>query len=112
MDDLEQRKLFSAVCHGSIFLSSTIIAIGCPIVILAISPDAIVQANAKEAINFHINLYLYGILFVLLIPVLVGIPLLLLLGLVSFIMPIIAIVQTVTTVDRSYRYPFIFRLVS
>ncbi|KAM3113022.1 DUF4870 domain-containing protein [Phormidesmis sp. 146-33] len=110
MEDVAQRKLLSAVCHGSIFLSSLIVAIGIPIAILLVSEDPVVKENAKEAINFHINLYIYGILFSLLIFVLIGIPLLVLLAVASFVMPIIAIVDVASTPNRPYRYPFIWRL--
>ncbi|MGC8712897.1 MAG: DUF4870 domain-containing protein, partial [Leptodesmis sp.] len=63
MDDLAQRKLLSALCHGAIFFSSLIVSIGIPIVLLLITNDPIVRENAKESINFHINLYLYAIIF-------------------------------------------------
>jgi uncharacterized protein len=111
MNDLEKRKLFSVLCHGSIFLSSTFFSIGVPIVVLMISSDPIVQENAKEAINFHINLFIYAILFVILIFVMIGIPLLGALFVVSLIMPIVAIVQVATNPQKPYRYPLIWRLV-
>lgn len=111
MDDLPQRKLLSALCHGAIFFSSLLVSIGIPVAVLLISDDPVVQANAKESINFHINLYIYGILFALLILVGVGIVLLLLLWLVSFIMPIVAIVHSASNPNTPYRYPFIFRLI-
>jgi uncharacterized protein len=110
MEDFAQRKLLSALCHGSIFFSSLIVSIGIPIAILFISEDPIVKENAKEAINFHINLYLYATLFALLILVAIGIPLLVLLGVASFVMPIIAIVHTLSEPNKPYRYPFIWRL--
>lgn len=110
MDNLEQRKLLSALCHGSIFLSSLVVSIAVPIVILFIIDDPIVKDNAKESLNFHINLYIYGILFGLLCFVLIGFPLLLILVIVSFIMPIIALVKVLENPDKPYRYPFIFRL--
>ena len=59
MDDFSQRKLLSAACHGAIFFSSTIVSIG----ILLVSNDLVVKENAKESINFHINLFLYAIIF-------------------------------------------------
>jgi uncharacterized protein len=110
MEDFAQRKLLSALAHGSIFISSTIVAIGIPIAILFISEDVIVKENAKEAINFHLNLYLYAVIFALLILVAIGIPLLVLLGVASFVMPILAIVYTLGQPGKPYRYPLIFRL--
>lgn len=111
MDDLDKRKLLSAVVHGSLFLSSTILSIGIPIVILLISEDYIVKENAKESINFHINLYIYFLICVVLTFFVIGIPLLIILGLASFIMPIIALVNVINNTETPYRYPFIFRLV-
>ncbi|MFN6486186.1 MULTISPECIES: DUF4870 domain-containing protein [unclassified Nostoc] len=111
MEDIQQRKLLSALSHGAIFFSSTIISIGIPIAILLISNDPIIKSNAKESLNFHINLYIYAIIFALLIVVGIGILLLIVLGVVSFIMPIIAIINVLNQPNVPYRYPFIFRFV-
>lgn len=110
MDDFSQRKLLSAACHGAIFFSSTVISIGIPIAILLVSDDPVVKENAKESINFHINLFLYAIVFIILIFVAIGIPLLILLGIASILLPIIAIVRVATEPQTPYRYPFILRL--
>jgi hypothetical protein len=111
VNELEQRKVLSALCHGAIFFSSTIVSIGIPIAILITNDDPVVKENAKESLNFHINLYIYALVFILLIFVIIGIPLLVLLGIASFIMPIIALIQVLDNPDRPYRYPFVFRLV-
>ncbi len=115
MENSDQRKLLSALCHGSIFLSSLLISIGIPVAILLISDDSIIKGNAREAINFHINLYLYAALAGLLAVTVIGIPIAIVLGIAlfvaSFVMPIIAIVSVLGGVDRPYHYPFIWRLV-
>lgn len=108
--ETSQRKLLSALSHGAILLSSTIVSIAIPIVILLVSEDPIVKANAIESLNFHINLYLYAIIFGVLIFVLIGIPLMILLGVASIVLPIIAIVKVLDRPDLPYRYPFIFRV--
>ncbi len=110
MDNLDRRKLLSALAHGAIFFSSTIISIGIPIAILLITDDPVVKENAKESINFHINLFLYAIIFAVLVLVAIGIPLLVLLGIASILLPIIAIVRVATEPETPYRYPFILRL--
>ncbi|MBW4474658.1 MAG: DUF4870 domain-containing protein [Stenomitos rutilans HA7619-LM2] len=110
MDNQDRRKLLSALCHGAIFLSSTVISIGIPIAILLITDDSVVKENAKESINFHINLFLYAIVFGLLVLVAIGIPLLILLGIASILLPIVAIVRVATEPQTPYRYPFIWRL--
>lgn len=111
MSDLNQGKLLSALCHGAIFLSSLLFSVGIPLVILFTSDDAVVKANARESINFHINLYIYALIFGALSFVLIGIPLLIGLGIVSFIMPILAVVKVLDNPSQPYRYPFIFRLI-
>jgi uncharacterized protein len=111
MSDLNQSKLLSALCHGAIFISSTLISVGIPLVILFTTDDAVVRANAKESINFHINLYIYGLIFILLSFILIGFALLVGLGIASFILPIMALVKVLEDPSQPYRYPFIFRLV-
>ncbi|TBR57834.1 DUF4870 domain-containing protein [Mastigocladus laminosus UU774] len=111
MEDLDQRKLLSALSHGAIFFSSLIVSIGIPIAILYISNDPIVKENAKESLNFHINLYIYAVIFGLLSIILIGIPFLIGLLIISFIMPIIAVVRVLSEPNIPYRYPFIFRLI-
>jgi hypothetical protein len=108
--ETSQRKLLSALCHGAIFLSSTIVSVAIPIVILLVNEDPVVKANAIESLNFHINVFLYGIIFGILTVVLIGIPLLVLLGVATIVLPIIAIVKVLDRPDQPYRYPFIFRL--
>ena len=111
MENADRRKLLSALCHGAIFLSSTLVAVAIPIAILFTTEDSVVKANARESLNFHINLYIYGLIAAMLTVVIIGFPLLMVLGLISFIMPIIAIVQILSSPDQPYRYPFLFRLV-
>lgn len=110
MNNLDQRKLLAALCHGSIFFSSTIVSIGIPIAIFLTTKDSIVKENAKESLNFHINVYIYALIFIALIFVFIGIPLLILLGIASFILPILALLKVVDNPNQPYHYPFIFRL--
>lgn len=109
--DTDKRKLLSALCHGAIFLSATILSVGIPVAILLVSDDPVTKDNAKESINFHFNVWLYGIIFGLLCWVLIGWPLLGLLLIVQFVMPILAIAHCLRVTEMAYRYPFIFRLV-
>lgn len=63
----------------------------------------------REAINFNIAMFVYGIFFALLVVIVIGIPLLFLLFLFSVIMPIIASLKVLD--GQTYRYPLIFRLI-
>ncbi len=109
--DLDKRKILSALAHGSIFLNSLVVAIGIPIAILIISNDSIAQENAKEALNFHLNMWIYWIIVGLLCFVVIGFVLLPILVIFNLIMPIIGIVKTLTNPKKPYRYPFIFRFI-
>lgn len=114
MQNPDQRKLISALCHGSIFFSSLVVSIGIPIAILLVSDDWVIKDNAKEAINFHINLFLYGILAAILAFTVIGIPAAAVIGfgllICSWLLPIIAIVKTIENANQPYRYPLIWRI--
>lgn len=110
MEDSDLRKLLSALSHGSIFLSALVISVGVPIAIFFISEDPVVKDNAKEALNFHLNLWIYAVVFSILILVVIGFALLALLGIASLVLPIIAVFKVLENPDRPYRYPFIFRI--
>lgn len=111
MKNRDQRKILSMLCHGSVFFSFLIVSIAIPIAVLLLYEDPIVLENAKESLNFHINLYLCAIAFFFLVFMLIGIPLLFLLAIASFVMPIIAIMKVSHNPKRPYYYPFIIRLV-
>lgn len=108
--DPDKRKLLSVLSHGSIFLSTLVLSVGIPIAILILSEDMVVKDNAREAINFHFNVWLYEIIFSILVFVVIGIPLLGILFIVHWIMPILAILKSFNNPDQPFRYPFIFRL--
>lgn len=111
--DPDKRKLLSALCHGSIFFSTLLVGVGLPIGIFFVSDDPIVKENAKEAINFHFNVWFWGAIIVALS--------FLTLGLLGFILgpigyalhwglTIWAIAHTISTPDTPFQYPFIVRL--
>jgi uncharacterized Tic20 family protein len=105
----DKRKLLSALAHGSIFLSGLFFSVGIPIALLLLSDDVVVKENAKEAINFHFNVWLYGIILVPLSFITFGLA-----GAIWFLvhwgLTIYAITQCLGNPDQSFRYPFIFRL--
>ena len=113
MYDTDKRKLLSALSHGSIFFSAVLVSVGLPIAVLFVSDDPVVKENAKEAINFHFNIWLYGVI--------IGVLTFLTLGLLGLILypiyflvhwglSVLAIYQTLSNPDQAFRYPFIFRL--
>jgi uncharacterized protein len=112
--DLDKRKLLSAVSHGSIFISALVASIGIPIAILFVSEDSVVKENAKEAINFHINVWLYGAIIAALSFLTLGL-LGFILGPIWFLyhwgLSLWGVIHCLNNPDRAFRYPFIFRLV-
>jgi hypothetical protein len=112
--DPDKRKLLSALSHGSIFLSSLVLSVAIPIGVLVVSDDPVVKESAKEAINFHLNVWVYEAIVIALSFLTLG-----LLGLIlgpifylfHWVPPILAIMQSLNNPNQSYRYPFIFRLV-
>jgi uncharacterized protein len=112
--DPDKRKLLSALSHGSIFLSSLVLSVAIPIGVLVVSDDPVVKESAKEAINFHLNVWVYEAIVIALTFLTLG-----LLGLIlgpifylfHWVPPILAIIQSLNNPNQSYRYPFIFRLI-
>lgn len=90
-----------------------LIAIGqilIPLLIYILGPDRLfVKEQAKEALNAQISYTLYWLLVIPLMFVLIGIPLAILLG-ILVIWTMIAAAIAVSE-GKSYRYPFIFRLI-
>ena len=106
----DRRKTLSILAHASILFSSTVLSVGIPLAIVLLADDDIAIANAKEAFNFCITVYLIAICCVPLIFVLIGFPLMILLTIATIVMPISAMVKIVKNPDRIYRYPLILRL--
>ncbi|MGB3491773.1 MAG: DUF4870 domain-containing protein [Elainellaceae cyanobacterium] len=109
----DKQKLLSALCHGSILFSTLFVAIGLPISIFFVSDDPIVKANAKEAINFHLNVWFWGAIVVALSFLTLGL-LGLILGPIGYIihwgLTFWAIAHTISTPNSPFSYPFIFRV--
>lgn len=107
-NDLDKRKLFSALSHGSIFFSGLLISVGIPIALLLVSDDPVVKDNAKEAINFHFNVWFYGMILIPLSFITFGLA-----GglwwLAHWGLTVWAIVHCINVPDQPFRYPFIFR---
>ncbi|MBD2304141.1 DUF4870 domain-containing protein [Chroococcidiopsis sp. FACHB-1243] len=112
MYDPDKRKLLSAISHGAIFFSTTLVSVGIPIAVLFVSDDPIVKENAKEAINFHLNVWFWALVIGVLVTISFGLlfPLAGLGFLIHWGLTILAIVKILSHPDESFRYPFIVRL--
>ncbi|MEM1255195.1 MAG: DUF4870 domain-containing protein [Cyanobacteria bacterium P01_H01_bin.21] len=107
--DSDKRKVLSALAHGSIFLSQLLFSAGIPAALWIVSDDPVVKENAKEALNFHLNIWIYsgivGILCWLLVGWLLVVPLLIF----QWVMPVLAILASFNDPDSAFKYPFIIR---
>ena len=68
-----------------------------------------VDEHGKESLNFQISVTIYAAVCVLLIFVVIGIPMLILLGVISLILVIVAAVKASS--GEFYRYPLTIRLI-
>jgi hypothetical protein len=102
-------KIWIILCHLSILLGVGLIL---PLVVyFAKKQDSpLTAAHAKEALNFHISIYVYAIISLFLSFILIGIPLFILLSIGSIVLPIIACVKT--SEGQFYRYPLTVRLIN
>ena len=102
-------KIWSMLSHLSALLGVGFVL---PLVVyLAMRKESeYVATNAREALNFHITVLIYGLCCIPLVFILIGIPLLIILGLGSFVLAIIATIKA--SDGQCYRYPLTLRLVS
>lgn len=102
-------KLWIVLSHLSLFLGVGIIL---PLIVFLVKKDEskMVRHHAKEALNFHISIYIYAVLCIPLFMIVVGVPLLLLLGVGSSILAIVAAVRGAER--QEYRYPLTIRFIS
>jgi uncharacterized protein len=113
-----KRKLFSLLCHGSIFLGSLLFTSLIPLAVLLLFDDPIIKQTAKETLNYHFNIWLYGAISAGLIAfftvLIITIPLTWIIGgalaLFTLVPPIFGILATLNNPNEPYRYPFIWRL--
>ena len=102
-------KIWAMLSHLSIFLGVGILL---PLVVyLAMRRESeYTAANAREALNFHISMYLYVLCCIPLMLVLIGVPLAIIIGLGSLVLAIVAAVKASN--GECYRYPLTLRFVS
>lgn len=101
-------KIWSMLSHLSALLGVGLVL---PLVVyLAMRHESqYVAAHAREALNFHISVLIYSLCCLPLVFILIGIPLMLVIGLGSLVLAIIATVKASN--GECYRYPLTLRLV-
>ena len=110
MHDPTQRKLLSIACHVAIFFNPTIVSVGVPILVAILSEDPVVKDNAKEAINFHLFVWLGLLVTGVLSLLCIGLPLLFAVWLLSVLLPAWAVICVLTEPHEPYRYPVTLRV--
>ena len=102
-------KLWNVLCHLSIFLGVGLIL---PLIVYLVTksdPNSTIPAHAKESLNFHISLLIYGIIGAILAVVIIGF---IIIGIVALAGMVLAIVAAVKASNGElYQYPLTIRLV-
>lgn len=108
----QEARQWAMFCHFAAFLG-LVFPFGSllgPLIIWQVKKDMdpFVDAQGKEALNFQISVALAAVVCVLLMIVVIGFPLLMLLGLAALVLTIIAGIKA--NEGKAYRYPFTWRL--
>lgn len=100
-------KALIVLCHLSVFLGAPFLL---PFIVWLVkrSERDVVAAHSAEVLNFHGSYLLYSLCCVPLIFLVVGIPLLVVIGIASVILAIVGAVKASS--GELYRYPLTIRL--
>ena len=103
------EKLLIILCHLSLFLGVGLIL---PLIIYLVKKDESekIAAHAREALNFHISILIYGLISFVLCMVIIGFLLMMAVAVLAVVLPIVAAVKA--SDGGFYRYPLCIRLVS
>jgi hypothetical protein len=101
-------KIWTVLSHLSFFLGVPFIL---PLVVYLVmrKESEYVAENAREALNFHISVLIYSICCIPLVFIIIGVPLLVVIGISSLILAVVAAVKA--SDGLCYRYPLTLRLV-
>lgn len=109
----QEARQWAMFCHfaafiGLVFPFGSLLG---PLIVwqLKRESDPFVDAQGKEALNFQISVALAAVVCFILMVVVIGFPLLMLLGLAALVLTIIAGIKA--NEGQNYRYPFSWRLV-
>jgi uncharacterized Tic20 family protein len=105
-------RLFAMLCHlGTLVTWVPFANIAIPLVIWMVKRDQspLVNDQGKEALNFQITIMIGYAICIPLVFVVIGIPLIILLGLFHLVFSIIAAIKSYE--GQAYRYPCTLRLI-
>lgn len=109
----KEARQWAMFCHFSAFFGLAIPfgnLLG-PLIVWQLKKDfdPFVDAQGKEALNFQISVSMAALLCFLLMVVVIGFPLLALVGITALVLTIIAGIKA--NEGQAYRYPFSWRLI-
>jgi len=101
-------KLLAVLCHGCPLVGLGLIL---PLIVYLVKKDegGFVADQAKEALNFHITLFIAAVACGMLMVVAIGVFLLPIVGLAALVFAIVAIIKVME--GKPYLYPVTLRLV-
>lgn len=102
-------RLWNVLCHLSVWLGVGIIL---PLIVYLVTKDdanSTIPQHAKETLNFHISMYIYGFISAILIVVAIGAILLPLVAIATAILSVVGAVKASN--EEVYQYPLTIRLV-
>ena len=102
------NNLLAALPHIGTLLGLGFIIL--PLVVLFAASDEFVRANAREALNFHITIFIYFIVSAVLCLVVIGFVLFVALIIFMFVTSIIATVKA--SQGQMYHYPITIRMIA
>jgi uncharacterized Tic20 family protein len=108
----DQERLWGMLAHLLSFVAAYLfLGFVAPLIVLLVfgQRSAFVRANAVESLNFNLTWLLYGIIGVILAFLLIGIPILIVLGIAYLVLVIIASVRANN--GEVYRYPLTIRFI-
>ncbi len=95
-----EQKILGLISHLGIFFGFPILA---PLLVFLLTNDGIIKDQAKEALAFQIGLAIAGAIGGILSFLIIGIPILIITGIMGIIFPIIAAIKFFT--EGYYSYP-------
>jgi uncharacterized protein len=108
----DQERLWGMLAHLLSFVAAYLfLGFVAPLIVLLIfgQRSPFVRANAVESLNFNLTWLLYGIVGVILAFLLIGIPILIVLGIAYLVLVVIASVRANN--GEVYRYPATIRFI-
>ena len=109
MNNDTNDRLWIVLCHLSVFFGAGLLL---PLIVYLVTktdPDSPVPIHAKEALNFHISMFIYMMIGLVLIVAFVGILIVFAVAILSIILAIIGSIKAVN--DEFYHYPLTIRLI-